>query len=273
MSKTIFVLLDACGYEAATEYLGYLEHMVECKLAAKYKVRGELPSMSRPMYETVLTGVPSHVHGITCNEVIRLSNQKSVFSICKDAGLSTGAAAYSWISELYNRAPFNKYEDRIQLTPGKGFIDYGVFYWDDDYVDSHLFMDGEFIRKTYQPDFMMYHPMSIDVSGHAFGSDSREYAGNVASMGYLIADLVPGWLEDGYQIVISADHGMDNKGLHCGITDSQRNVPLYIFSSLVETGHFEETSVSQLNMAPLLCRLLGIPASKDMIELKEIRFK
>lgn len=61
MGKTIFVLLDACGYEIATRYLGYLEHMVDYGLAAKYKVRGELPSMSRPMYETLMTGVPSHV--------------------------------------------------------------------------------------------------------------------------------------------------------------------------------------------------------------------
>ena len=65
MGKTIFVLLDACGYKIATENLGFLEHMVDYGLAAKYKIRGELPSMSRPMYETLMTGVPAHVHGIT----------------------------------------------------------------------------------------------------------------------------------------------------------------------------------------------------------------
>ena len=35
MGKTIFVLLDACGYKTGTEYLGYLEHMVDYGLAAK----------------------------------------------------------------------------------------------------------------------------------------------------------------------------------------------------------------------------------------------
>ena len=29
MDKTIFVLLDACQYEAASKYLGYLEHMID----------------------------------------------------------------------------------------------------------------------------------------------------------------------------------------------------------------------------------------------------
>ena len=101
MSKTIFVLLDACGYEIGTKYLGYLEHMVDYGLAAKYKVRGELPSMSRPMYETLMTGTPSHVHGITCNEIVRRSNQTSIFSLCRQSGLVSGAAAYFWMSELY----------------------------------------------------------------------------------------------------------------------------------------------------------------------------
>ena len=273
MGKTIFVLLDACGYKIATENLGFLEHMVDYGLAAKYKIRGELPSMSRPMYETLMTGVPAHVHGITCNEVVRSSNQISIFKLCKEAGLVTGAAAYFWMSELYNRAPFDKHCDRIQLGTGNGLIDYGIYYWEDTYPDSHLFMDGEFIRKTYKPDFMLYHPMSIDLAGHTYGADSREYAWKVADMGVLVADLLPGWLTDGYSVVVSADHGMNENGLHGGPTDLQRNVPLYIFSDKVENGRFEDHYVGQRNIAPLLCRLLEITPSDGMISPDKIYFK
>ena len=45
MKKTIFVLLDACQYEAGTRNLGYLEHLIDYKKGAKYKVKGELPSL------------------------------------------------------------------------------------------------------------------------------------------------------------------------------------------------------------------------------------
>ena len=38
MKKTIFVLLDACQYEAGTRNLGYLEHLIDYKKGAKYKV-------------------------------------------------------------------------------------------------------------------------------------------------------------------------------------------------------------------------------------------
>lgn len=104
--------------------------------------------------------------GITCNEIVRRSNQTSIFNLCREAGLVSGAAAYFWMSELYNRAPFDKHRDRIQFGTGEGLIDYGLYYWEDSYPDSHLFMDGESIRKAYHPDFMLYHPMSIDLAGH-----------------------------------------------------------------------------------------------------------
>ena len=71
MKKTIFVLLDACQYEAGTRNLGYLEHLIDYKKGAKYKVKGELPSLSRPMYATLLTGTPVFSHGITTNDTLR----------------------------------------------------------------------------------------------------------------------------------------------------------------------------------------------------------
>lgn len=57
MNKVILVLSDALGYDAAVAGMGYLGHLVDVKLASLYKVIGELPSMSRPMYETIHTGL------------------------------------------------------------------------------------------------------------------------------------------------------------------------------------------------------------------------
>ena len=46
---------------------------------------------------------------------VRLSNQTSLFHLAKSSGKTTAAAAYYWVSELYNHAPFHHFEDRIQL--------------------------------------------------------------------------------------------------------------------------------------------------------------
>lgn len=272
MQETIFVLLDACQYEAASKYLGFLEHMVDYGQGAKYKVRGELPSLSRPMYATLLTGLPSYKHGVSCNEMAVTLNCDSVFSLCKQAGGVTAAAAYSWMSELYNHAPFDGNRDRIQLK-SRGNIDHGIFYWLDSYPDSHTIADGEYLRHAYYPDFLLYHTMAIDTNGHIAGAGSAEYCNAVANVGHLLASLLPTWLKEGYQVVVTADHGMDELGIHVGTSSAQRDVPLYIFSNKVETGRFEETYISQLNIAPMLCRLLGIPAAEGMLEDLEIKFK
>ena len=269
MRKTIFVLLDACQYDAGTRNLGYLEHLIDYGKGAKYKVRGELPSLSRPMYATLLTGLPVCMHGIAANETVRVLECDSIFSLCKSQGGFTAAAAYSWVSELYNDAPFRTDRDRIRIHAG-GMIDAGIYYWEDDYPDSHLFADGEYLRKQYDPDFILYHSMGIDNQGHLKGAGSKEYEVAIAAANNILSLLMETWMQEGYQIVITADHGMNELGLHGGTDAEQRDIPLYIFSSGVKAGRFEEDYISELNVAPLLCRLLDIPVSPEMIDLAEI---
>lgn len=40
MRKLIFVMVDALGFETAGKRGGYLEHLTEYHMAAKYRVRG-----------------------------------------------------------------------------------------------------------------------------------------------------------------------------------------------------------------------------------------
>lgn len=274
MGKTILVLLDACRFDTGTENAGYLEHLIDRGQGAKYRVRGELPSTSRPMYETSFTGLPSSVHGITGNGVVRPSRCKNVFSLCREKGLITAAAAYHWISELYSRpGRFDPLRDRYQLE-GEGSICHGIFYYEDQYPDTHLFGDGEFLRERYKPDFLLFHSMNIDYWGHQKGSDSPEYAQAVATVMEQLGQLLPVWLEEGWQVVITADHGMNAMGMHGGTTPEQRTIPLYIFSPKAAPGRFEGEEISQLNLAPLLCKLLGVdpaPGMRQNIEIATTR--
>ncbi|MCI9668048.1 MAG: alkaline phosphatase family protein [Angelakisella sp.] len=267
------LLLDACRFDTGTENAGYLEHLIDNRQGAKYRVRGELPSMSRPMYETTLTGLPSSVHGITNNQIIRPSRFPNLFSLCRENGLTTAAAAYQWMSELYSRpGRFDPLSDRYQLE-GEGSICHGIFYYEDQYPDTHLFGDGEFLRRTYHPDFLLFHSMNVDYWGHQRGSGSPEYAQAMAAVMEHIAQLLPPWLEEGWQVVITADHGMNAMGMHGGPTPEQRTVPLYIFSPKVLPGRFEDKEISQLNTAPLLCRLLDIKPAPGMRQSIEVATK
>lgn len=270
MKKTIFVLLDGCTYDGAKESLGYLEHLIESKQGTKLKIKGELPSMSRPMYETLLTGCKAHEHLIVNNLISRKSKEENIFSLCKQNNLSTAAAAYHWISELHNKSPFNYIEDRIQLN-SEGNIENGIFYYEDHYPDSHLFNDGEFLRKNFNPDFLFIHSMNIDDMGHKFGSHSEEYSSVISKVDTILGLYLPKWIEEGYNIIVTSDHGMNEKKNHGGNDYIQRYVPMYIFTNnkIIKKGDFTESEISQLIVAPLVCELLQIQPGKKMINIKE----
>lgn len=262
MAKVIMVVLDGLRYDVALASMGYLNHLLEVAKAACYKVKSELPSLSRPLYEVLLTGTPSSVNGITGNQTVRLSNQKSIFHIAGEQGLVTAAAAYYWVSELYNRAPFDPIEDREQHDAAKA-IQHGKFYYDDTYPDTHLFADAEVLRREHNPDFLYIHPMGIDDIGHRYGGGSKEYRGKAMEADRILAMLLPLWMEQGYEIVITSDHGMSDEGQHGGITSEEREVPFFILGAAFEPGLYSEV-MPQLAVAPLICRMLGISESAAM---------
>ncbi|GED71649.1 hypothetical protein BRE01_53510 [Brevibacillus reuszeri] len=264
MNKVIVVVVDGMQYQAAITQMGFINHLVEAGKAARYLVKSELPSLSRPLYEVLLTGTPSSVNGITSNQVVRLSHQKSIFHLTKEHGLRNAAAAYYWVSELYNRAPFHYVEDRFQSDEEKA-IQHGCFYFEDSYPDSHLLLDGESLRRKVDPDFLYIHSMGVDNAGHLFGSDSKQYRGSVIAVDTILAQLLPVWIDEGYQIIVTSDHGMNPDGNHGGTGDDERNVPLYGIGSAFTPGVYDE-AIPQLSVAPLICQLLGIPASEAMIK-------
>ena len=79
--------------------------------------------------------------------------------------------------------------------------------------------------------------------------------------------------EEGWQVVVTADHGMSPEGFHGGPSDDQRIIPLYVFAPGAVPGDHTERPISQLNLAPLLCRLLEIPPAPGMRQELEIALR
>lgn len=271
MSKVIMIVLDGLRYDVARASMGYLNHLVEASKAACYKVKSELPSLSRPLYEVLLTGTPSSVNGITANHIVRLSNRRSIFHIAAEHGLTTAAAAYYWVSELYNRAPFDRIEDRQQHDFGKP-IQHGTFYFEDTYPDSHLFADAEILRRNHDPHFLYIHPMGIDDIGHKHGGESKSYRDKAIEADSIMASLLPYWIEMNYEIVVTSDHGMNADGSHGGTGIAERDVPFYLIGSSFEPGYHKDV-IPQLAVAPLLCRLLSLPIAEGMAQIDFAAYK
>jgi predicted AlkP superfamily pyrophosphatase or phosphodiesterase len=263
MNKTILILSDALRYDAATAGMGYLGHLVETKQASLYKIVGELPSMSRPMYETIHTGLPSSTHGVVANSIVRLSDKPNLFRLIRDAGRVTAAAAYYWYSELYNRAPYNRIDDREVDDPSLA-IQHGRFYTEDEYPDVELLVTAAMLVRRFAPDYLLLHPMGMDYHGETYGSDSPQYRNQAVRQDMWLAPLIVEWLGLGYAILVTGDHGINKDGAHGGPAPEQREVPLYILRpDKAGQGDTKQTA-SHLQIAPTILNLLEIPIPESM---------
>ncbi|WP_095143993.1 alkaline phosphatase family protein [Pseudomonas sp. Irchel s3b6] len=259
--NVILVVLDGLNYEVARHAMGHLQAYIGAGRAALYKLECELPSLSRPLYECILTGVPPIESGIVHNNISRLSNQRSIYHYATEAGLTTAAAAYHWVSELYNRSPFVTARDRHTDDTALP-IQHGHFYWNDHYPDSHLFADAEHLRLRHAPNFMLVHPMNIDDAGHKHGLDTPQYRNSARSADIILADYLQGWLDAGYQVLVTADHGMNNDRSHNGLLAEEREVPLFVLGDAfsLDAG----AAPRQTDICGTVCELLGVDHDKPV---------
>ncbi|PCJ32935.1 MAG: nucleotide pyrophosphatase [Gammaproteobacteria bacterium] len=255
MNKTILVVIDGLAYDTAEQCMGFLHGLKEQGTATFYKMQCELPSKSRPLYETILTGVVPVVSGIVHNNVVRNSNQQSVFSLARKAKLSTAAAAFHWFSELYNSSPYDAVRDRHTDDLDK-LIQHGCFYHGDSYSDNYVYLDAECLRKKHNPDFLLIHPMDVDNAGHSSGADSSHYRNTVRNSDGELSKYLPAWIEAGYQVIITADHGMNNDKSHGGTLPEERNIPMFLIGD--RFSHQQDCQPQQLEICGVICELLGI---------------
>lgn len=257
MDKLILVIIDGLNAETANEKMGFMKHMEEVGAYKRATLQCELPSLSRPMYETILTGKRPIEHGILSNQTVRLSREKNIFSVLRDMGLTTAAAAYHWISELYNVCPFDYFLHRIQSDPLKA-IQHGIFYWEDQYPDSHVFLDANHLLQVNHPDFLLVHPMNVDFAGHEGGSKSLVYGHAARKMDVLLSHFLPLWEAEGYQVIVTSDHGMGEDRAHGGDTPQERLVPYWHkLKGDVPLPEF------QTNIFHVMCRALQIKGEWD----------
>jgi len=264
MARVILIVIDGLGLQTARRELGYLEGLVEAGEAHHWPMRAVLPSLSRPAYETILTGRLPAEHGITSNAVVRRSRCDSIFTVARAAGRVTAAAAYSWFAELANGVPFDPVTDR-ELDDGPGPIQHGRFYVLDPFPDQELYWQADLLIRRYTPDVLLVHPMGCDWTGHQHGGDSLAYRRAAADSDDALSRLIPDWRARGYRIVVTADHGMCPDGFHGGTLDIVRDVPFYLIDAPADlVGRPDGEPLDQRVVAPCVLRLMGLDPAPTM---------
>lgn len=225
MNKLVVVLADGLRADTAGQCLGYLLAHEEAGTARWATLRCELPSLSRPLYATLINGQTPLAHGVVSNAYPGRALEHTVFDALARAGGRSAVAAYHWFRELLAGEVFVPELHRHAPVPARGIVG-ASWYWEDDYPDSHLFADAEWLRRAHQPELLFIHPMGPDHAGHTHGGESAAYAWCARKLDVLLSHHIPAWHAAGYDVIVTSDHGMDAQRMHGGGAEVERLVPL-----------------------------------------------
>lgn len=79
-----------------------------------------------------------------------------------------------------------------------------------------------------------------------------------------LATYVPGWLDEGYTVIVTADHGMSRNNSHNGSLPESRDIPLYIIQPQKPVARMLENNQSMLSIAPTVLKIMGLPVPATM---------
>ncbi|MGR3566028.1 MAG: alkaline phosphatase family protein [Heliomarina sp.] len=269
-NKLLLIILDGVPWRNWRRLFGNLEGWVTAGEARVWKHRAVLPSISASCYASIHTGVTPQEHGCTGNgNVFRLS-QPDVFSQVRAAGGVTGAVAHSFWSSFFNRHPFDLVRDIEYDEPESDTINHGRFHTMTGYglinqmtpSDVDLFASLTNLCLRFGLNYGMLHTCTLDSMGHRFFHDCQEMDHACAVMDEMLAPFIHKWRAAGYEIIVTADHGQDERGHHGGHSALQQESALYYFGPA--EGPDAGAVIDQLQLAPTILSRLGAPVPDTM---------
>ena len=104
--------------------------------------------------------------------------------------------------------------------------------------------------------------MNIDDAGHKHGLDTPQYRNSARSADIILADYLQGWLDADYQVLVTADHGMNNDRSHNGLLPQEREVPLFVLGDAFSLN--ADATPKQTDICGTVCELLGVAHDKPV---------
>lgn len=261
-TKLLLIILDGVPWRNWSLF-GNLEGWVESGEARKWRMRSVLPSTSASCYASIHTGVAPAVHGVTGNDNVFRVDMPDIFGQLRKAGGLTGAVTHSYWSEFFNRAPFDPVRDLEYDEPESDSINHGRFHTMTGYnminqttpADADLFATLTMLTERFGIDYGILHTCTLDSMGHRFRHDCYEMDNAIFHLDEKLAQYITRWRANGYEVIVTADHGQNERGHHGGNCDLQRDFALYYFGA-AQGG--EPTQVlDQRQLAPTVLSRMG----------------
>ncbi|MEM1236445.1 MAG: alkaline phosphatase family protein [Pseudomonadota bacterium] len=269
-AKLLLIIIDGVPWRNWRRLFGNLEGWVASGDARVWKHRAVLPSTSASCYASIHTGVSPQVHGCPGNANVSRLSQPDIFSQARKAGHTTGAVAHSFWSEFFNRAPFEPVRDIEYDEPDNTTINHGRFHTMTGYghvnqmtpADADLFATLTMLCERFDLGYGLFHSCTLDCMGHRFFHECHEMDHACFKLDEELAAYIPRWRAAGYELIITADHGQDDRGHHGGRGEAQQDAALYYFGEAA--GPPADTIIDQLQLAPTVLTRLGAPIPDTM---------
>ena len=274
MTSVIVAVIDGLRLDVAQERFVNFNRYIEMNEASLHRMVCGNPSISRPMYASILTGVPTTIHHIVSNDINEKLTVPDLFTLVSDSGRTTGAVAHSYFHELvyggYDPALHSSYDG--QERP----IHHGRFYGGPPYHDEKEINRTSNLITQHKPDFVLCHFSDLDYFGdnfEGFGSLSKEYLDHAAKLDEMLITQVLRWRDEGYVVFVTSDHGMKAEmgvGSHGGTTPEELQIPFYVFapeSKGPKPGTYTKESDQMLDIcqiAPTVLTVLGVSVPGTM---------
>jgi predicted AlkP superfamily pyrophosphatase or phosphodiesterase len=232
-------------------------------------MRAVLPSTSASCYASIHTGLPPQKHHIWDNADIRRLQFPDVFSELTRAGKKTGAVTHSYWSEFFNRAPFDVVRD-IEYDEPEGPITHGRFHTMHGYGHANQMTPSDYdlfgtltrLCEVKGIDYGILHTCTLDSMGHRFFHDCEQMDHACFHIDAILAPFIHRWRENGYEVIVTADHGQDARGHHGGTGEDQRDFAFYYFGNSDLPGEGEV--LDQLALAPSILTRMGVTIPDTM---------
>lgn len=270
-NKLLLIILDGVPWRNFRRLFGNLEGWVDSGDARVWKLRAVLPSISASCYASIHTGVAPAEHGCTGNGNVFKLSHKDVFSQVREGGGTTAAVAHSFWSQFFNRHPFDYVRDIEYDEPDSSSINHGRFHTMTGYgqanqmtpSDLDLFGTLTNLCLRFGVNYGMLHTCTLDSMGHRFFHDCQEMDHACFVMDEMLAPFITQWRKLGYEVIVTADHGQDDRGHHGGRSALQQETALYYFGDA--EGPAEGDVIDQRQLAPTILSRLGAPIADTML--------
>jgi type I phosphodiesterase/nucleotide pyrophosphatase len=256
--RVVLVIIDGLGADEA--HLALLDELR--RRGASAVARVPYPTISRPNYVTILTGVPPRDSGVRANRVRAPVALDTVMDRARAAGLRVATASdFGTIATLFLRGTPSL--DGVRLVEDGGRVaPPAPIEWpfDDARRTASLDALGAAIAELAASDAALVAVLVLDVdrAGHAAGVGA-EYRGAAAAVDRTLRGALAQVDLDRDAVIVTADHGHVARGGHGGPEREVSRVPLVLAGAGVVPGAVARDP-QLIDVAPTVAALLGIPA-------------